>query len=127
MPIFAKMSIESQVWNGEILGADIQVQPRGSQGETFAELQKKFEERLYDPSLFHTCDLKGPTRALWRSQRYRIVSKEEIAQQVILKARGGTASVPVPKFRPTEWQKLARAAADLDALIVQQARCVSLP
>jgi hypothetical protein len=52
--------------------------------------------------------------------RYRIVPKELIDQQVILKSSRGECTVPVPKFWPTEWEGLMRIAAVPDVLTVQQ-------
>jgi hypothetical protein len=52
-PILAKMSIGYQAWNGGSLCVDIEVLPSATPEQVFAELQKRSEEKLDDPSLFH--------------------------------------------------------------------------
>jgi hypothetical protein len=119
-PLLARMSIEYQAWNDESSCAGIEVPPSAAPEQIFTELQKKFEELLDDSSLFQICDRDPQTRAPWGIMRYRIVRKEEIAQRSTLHARGCAMSLAVPKFRPIEWERLAREVASPDVFVVQQ-------
>jgi hypothetical protein len=71
-----KISIEYPTWNDSWLAAGVMIPPMVTLDAIFAEFQKKVEEK------FQITDENGIAMKPWGKQRYRIIAKEPISQQV---------------------------------------------